>query len=183
MQLDDLIAELIDERSLEALERLTGSRHEDVLEALVEAAGEILASDEADEADDDILEGIRYHLIECKAVGLLIDALQSSRPETREFALGCLGESRESRAVPAMIQLLKDPEPSVKEAAAEHLALLTNYDFGADPEKWKEWFAKKVQGEAEQAEEDREDEARMLRLQLRGQREPGEGEGDEGDDR
>ena len=45
MSLQSLVSQLVDERSLEALERLTSSRSDEVLEALIEAAGEIIGDD------------------------------------------------------------------------------------------------------------------------------------------
>jgi HEAT repeats len=170
VSVEDVMRELVEERSLDALERVTGSRNEEVLEAVIHAAGEILASDALDETDDRIVEELRLHLVDCKAIGMLVDALQTGTPTTKEFALSCLGEIRDTTSLPAMINLLDDEDEGVRAAAAEHLALLTTYDFGQDPAKWREWLAKKVKGELEQVAEDREDQARMLRLQMRGNR-------------
>jgi HEAT repeat protein len=90
----------------------------------------------------------------------------------REFALSCLGEIGDLDAVPAMVNLLKDRDTAVRDAAAAHLALLTKYDFGHDAAKWNEWHRKRLQGLAEQVVEDREDEARRLKLQMRGKNTP-----------
>ncbi|RMG15840.1 MAG: hypothetical protein D6731_07555 [Planctomycetota bacterium] len=171
MTLGSLVSELVDERSLDALERLTGSRNEEVLEALIEAAGRILADDRSEEVDDDIVERIRDHLVDSRAVGPLTDALSGSPPEAIEFALGCLSEIGDLDAVPPMIAILEGRDPQLREAAAEHLALLTKYDFGQDAKRWREWQQRRIRGLAEQAEEDREDEARLLNLKLRGQNE------------
>ncbi len=76
MNLDERIDELVSERSLEALEALTGSRNDEILEALIQAAGELQKAETGEEADDGIVETIRQHLVECRAIGLLVDALR-----------------------------------------------------------------------------------------------------------
>lgn len=168
MSVDALVDELVEDGSLDALERLTGSRSDEVLAALVGAAARIIESEQYDETEDRIVETIRLHLVESKAVGVLIDALSTPSATTREFALACLGEIGDTTAVAPMINLLDDDDAGVREAAAEHLALLTRYDFGRDAEKWREWHRRLVKGRHEQVEEDREDEQRLLRLKLRG---------------
>ena len=170
MNLDERVDELVSERSLEALEALTGSRNDEVLEALIQAAGELQRAETAEEADDGIVETIRQHLVECRAIGLLVDALSSPDATTREFALSCLSEIGDPTPVPFMINLLGHKDPATREAAAEHLALLTHYDFGKDVAKWREWHERRIKGLEEQAVEDREDQARRLRLQIRGKR-------------
>jgi hypothetical protein len=170
MNLDDLVDELVEGRSLEALEALTGSRSDEVLEALIQAAGALMKGDTVEETDDGIVESIRAHLVECRPIGLLTDALQSQDPTTRELALGVLSEIGDPQAVPFMINLLEHKDASTREAAAEHLALLTHYDFGKDVAKWREWHERRIKGLEEQAVEDREDQARRLRLQIRGKR-------------
>ncbi len=170
MNLDDRVEQLVSERSLEALEALTGSRNDEVLEALIQAAGELQKSETTDETEDGIVESIRNHLVECRAIGLLVDALASQDSTTREFALSCLSEIGDPTPVPFMINLLEHKDPATREAAAEHLALLTHYDFGKDVAKWREWHDRRLKGLEEQAVEDREDQARRLRLQIRGKR-------------
>ncbi len=169
MSLEDLVAELVEERSFDALDTLTGSFSEDVLEALIEAAGRILTDEGSDPADDQIVERIRQHLVDAKAVGLLVDALSWSQIEVREFALSVLSEIGDYTAVDPMIRLLEDRDPRVREAAASQLALMTSYDFGMDPKKWREWEARRVKGLAEQAIEDQEDRSRRLKLRMKGQ--------------
>lgn len=173
MTLQSLVGQLVHDRSLEALERLTGSRSDEVLEALVEAAGEISADDRGDTNDGDIVDGVRAHLVELKAVGVLTDALKFPDPASREFALSCLSEIGNLDAVPPMIALLRDKDQGVREAAAAHLALLTKYDLGFDAKKWTEWHQRRAAGLVEQAAEDREDEVRRLKLQMRRKRKKG----------
>lgn len=168
MSLESLVNELVDDRSLDALERLTGSRQEDVLEALVEAAGRILGAEHSDPSDDDIVDTLRQHLVETRAVGVLVDSLQNPDLTTCEFALSCLSQIGDIKAFEPMVRLLEEGPDGTREAAAEHLSLLTSYDFGANAAKWREWQQRRVQGLVEQAEEDREDQARRLRLQMRG---------------
>lgn len=185
MNLEELVDMLVEDRSPEALEALTGSRNDEVLEALIQAAGTLLKSERADETDDGIVESIRQHLVESRAIGLLTDALASSDAMTREFSLSCLSEIADPAAIPFMINLLEHKDAGTREAAAEHLALLTHYDFGKDVAKWREWHDRKIKGLAEQEVEDREDQARRLRLQHRGKRggeDGGRRGGDEMDD-
>ena len=105
MSLENLVNELVDDRSLDALQRLTGSRNEEVLEALIEAAGRILGADRTDPSDDEIVDTVRSHLIETKPVGLLADALQSTDPTTQEFALGCLSQIGDIASLDPMVLL------------------------------------------------------------------------------
>ncbi len=170
MTLQSLVSQLVDDRSLEALERLTGSRNDEVLEALVEAAGQIKDDDRGDTNDGDIVDGVRAHLVELKAVGVLTDALKFPEPASREFALSCLSEIGNLDAVPPMIALLRDKDEGVRETAAAHLALLTKYDFGHDAKKWTQWHQRRAAGLVEQEAEDREDEVRRLKLQMRRKR-------------
>ena len=119
MSLVSLIQDLVDDRSLDALERLTGSRDDEVLEALVEAAGEIMSADSTHFSDDEIVETIREHLISTKPLGVLTDALKRPGPWTKEFALSCLSEMGDLSALTAMIDLLEDPEQRVRDAAGD----------------------------------------------------------------
>lgn len=168
MSVERLVDQLVEERSYEALETLTGSFSEEVLEVLIEAAGRIIGADRADPADDGIIEQIRLHLVDAKAVGLLADALQGSDLITQEFALACLSEIGDHAAVAPMIRLLEERDPAVREAAASHLSLLTHYDFGQDPKRWREWEARRTKGLQEQEVEDREDRSRRLKLRMKG---------------
>jgi hypothetical protein len=165
--LQDVVDQLVDDRSFDALDRLTGSKSDEVLEALIEAAGRLINSPRFDDDEDRIVETIRSHLVESKGVGVLVDALKGNDEATIEFALACLSEIGDTLAVPNMIRLLEGKSDATRDAAAEHLALLTHYDFGKDPTKWREWYAKLVAGRHEQVEEDREDKERLLRLKFR----------------
>ena len=86
---------------------------------------------------------------------------------TCEFALSCLSQLGDIAAFDPIVRLLEEGTPGAREAAAEHLSLLTSYDFGASPKKWREWQKRRVKGLEEQKLEDREDQARRLRLQMR----------------
>lgn len=183
MNVDDLIDALVDERSLEALEQLTLSASDEVLEALIHAAGRVSVDDDLETEDDRIVEAIHQHVVERRPVGILMDALASGDAPTREFALGCLSEIGDVKAVPAMINLLADKDGDVRDAAAEHLALLTHYDFGKDPAKWRAWHERLLKGQEEQAKEEIEDKQRLLRMQMKGYRgKRGESDDDNPDD-
>jgi len=168
MSLQKVVDELVEERSLDALERLTGSNNEDVFDALVFAAGRILSADHADPADDEIVEELRHRLIEVKATAALIDALSVPEPVTQEFALACLSEIGDMVGFEPMLRLLEEGAPEIRPVAAEQLSLLTHYDFGADPVKWREWQNRRVKGLVEQEIENREDQARLLNARMKG---------------
>ncbi|MGE0710363.1 MAG: hypothetical protein AB7N76_26255 [Planctomycetota bacterium] len=169
VNLDDLVDQVVEERSFEALERLTGSRSEAVLDALVEAAGRLLGADEPDDADDEIIETIRLRLVETKATGPLIDALHpDADPTTQEFAMSCLAEIGDMIAFEPMLRLLREGRKGAREVAAGQLTLLTNYDFGMDAEKWREWSDRRLAGQEAQEVEDREDLSRRLNLRMKG---------------
>ena len=180
VNVDDLIEQLVEERSLEALEELTMSESDIVIEALVHAAGRLSQDEDLDESDDRIVDSIRQHIVGRKPVSVLMDALPNGDATTREFVLSCLSEIGDTKAVPAMINLLGDKNPDVREAAAEHLALLTHYDFGKDAAKWRDWYGRLVKGHEEQAQEEQEDKQRLLKMQMKGYRgKKGEGDEDE----
>ena len=79
------------------------------------------------------------------------------RPQVEQAV--SMGEARAP-----MVKMLENSDATTREAAAAHLALLTKYDFGQDAAKWREWETKRIQGLVEQAVEDREDQARRLKL-------------------
>lgn len=170
MNVDDLIEALVEERSLEALEELTMSGSDEVVEALLQAAARLILNEDYEDTDDRIVETIRQHIVRQRPVGLLMDALASGSATKREFALACLSEIGDTKAVPAMVTLLGDKDEAVVEAAAEHLALLTHYDFGKDAERWRDWHGRLVKGQEEQAKEAQEDQQRLLRMQMKGYR-------------
>lgn len=157
-RIEELVEELIDERSLEALERLTGSNHERVISALIEVAGTIIEDDRAEESDDTIVEEIQAHVVKAAQIGPLVDALENNKnPNVREFALACLGEIGDLTATEPMIDRLEDEEPGVREAALEHLTLLTDQDFGPDPAPWRKWLETVAEREKLRVQEQREE--------------------------
>lgn len=156
-RIGELVDELIDDRSVEALERLTGSKNEGVLAALIEAAGRIVDDDRSEEIDDTIVEEIQAHLVKCAKVGPLVDALEHKKPSVRELALGCLGEIGDTGAAGPMIERLEDEDPGVREAAAEHLTLLSDQDFGMDAAAWRKWLENVAEREKERVKEAREE--------------------------
>lgn len=181
MDLEDLIEALVEERSTDALETLLGSKAEVVLEALVNAAGQILKAETQEDVDDQIVEEIRGHLVEAKAMAILTEALGSPEATTREFALSCLSEIGDTGAAAAMVNLLESKDAGTREAAAEHLSLLTHYDYGQDVAKWREYVERRAKGVVEQAAEDEEAAQRLLRLKIRGKRGPDKDKGDRDD--
>jgi HEAT repeat protein len=151
----ELVDEVVDDRSVEALERLLGSNHDSVLAALIEAAGSIVDDDRSEEVDDTIVEEIQAHLVKCAKIGPLVDALQNRSPSVRELALACLGEIGDMGAAQAMIACLEDEDPGVREAAGEHLPLLSDQDFGPDPAAWRKWLETVAAREKERVREER----------------------------
>ena len=101
VSVQDVVDQLVEDRSLDALERLTGSKSDRVLEGLVEAAGRLINAPMFDDEEDRIIETIRQHLVDTKCVGVLVDALRIYDDEaTVEFALACLSEIGDTKAVP-----------------------------------------------------------------------------------
>jgi len=158
-RIEDLCEELVRERSMEALERLTGSKADRVLAALIDSAGAILEADTPQDEDDTILEEIQAHLVKCAELGPLTDALEAAaaKPSSKEFILGCLGEIGDPSAAEPMIVCLEDPDAGVREAAAEHLSLLTDHDFGIDPIAWRRWLEAQDDLAKQREQEEREE--------------------------
>jgi hypothetical protein len=187
-RIEELAEELIRERSMEALERLTGSKDDRVLAALIDAAGDIIDAETPQDEDDTILEDIQAHLVKSAEVGPLIDALNSESSSIREFALGCLGEMGDITAAEPMIDRLADKEASVREAAAEHLSLLTDQDLGEDPAAWRQWLTEQAElakvREADEREESKQRaKAKTKVLDVKIDEDEEESEGDDDDDR
>ena len=130
----------------------------------IEAAGEVVDSGQLDENEEQILETIRAHLLECKAKGPLVDALGATgnHKAAREFALSVLSELGDQSALPDMIPLLRDPDAGVRASAAEQLALLTNYDFGDDAEKWNDYYNRLIRGRLAYEKEEEEERKEKL---------------------
>ncbi len=156
-RIEELCEELVRERSMEALERLTGSKADRVLAALIESAGEIVEAEVPQDEDDTILEEIQAHLVKCAELGPLVDALEGAKPAVKEFVLGCLGEIGDPAAAEPMIRCLEDPDKDVREAAAEHLSLLTDNDFGVDPIAWRNWLEAQDALSKQREQEEREE--------------------------
>jgi hypothetical protein len=186
-RIEDLVEELVRERSMEALERLTGSSADRVLSALIEAAGSIMDADTPQDEDDTILEEIQAHLVKCAETGPLIDALESPKPCIREFVLGCLGEMQDQSVAEAMINRLEDEDAGVREAAAEHLSLLTDNDYGTDVVAWRKWLETQAvlakQREIDEREESKaRQKAKTKVLDVRIDDDESDEEGSDGDD-
>jgi hypothetical protein len=159
-RIEELCEELVRERSMEALERLTGSKADRVLASLIEAAGEILEAESPQDEDDTILEEIQAHLVKCAELGPLVDSIEGAKPSVKEFVLGCLGEIGDPAAAEPMINCLEDPDQGVREAAAEHLSLLTDHDYGIDPIAWRNWLEAQ-DGLAKQREQEEREESKQ----------------------
>ena len=159
-RIEELSEDIIRERSMEALERLTGSKDDRVLTALLDIAGQIMDAETPQDEDDTLLEEIQAHLVKSAEIGPIIDALASDKPSIREYVLGCLGEMGDLTAAEPMIDRLEDPEASVREAAAEHLSLLTDQDLGSDVATWRQWLTEQAElaqvREADEREESKQ---------------------------
>lgn len=75
-----------------------------------------------------------------RSVNALIRAMEDVDADVRENAAVSLGRLRSRRAVEELIIALQDPRPQVGESAAEALRSITGRDFGADVDKWTEWW-------------------------------------------
>lgn len=186
--IEELCEELVRERSMEALERLTGSKADRVLASLVEAAGEILDADSPQDEDDTILEEIQAHLVKTKELGPLVDFLETAKPSVKEFVLGCLGEIGDPAAAEPMIKCLEDADQGVREAAAEHLSLLTDHDYGIDPIAWRTWLEaqdglskQREQEEREESKQRAKAKAKVLDVKVDEDEEGGDSDDDDDD--
>jgi len=69
-------------------------------------------------------------------------AMDGSQPvQNRGLAVEALGETRDPVAVPALMPLLDDPDPSVVDAVRMALIKVSRQDFGTSSEKWRGWWA------------------------------------------
>ncbi len=80
----------------------------------------------------------------------LVPVLQDEDPFVRQLAMQVLGDFGAVEAVPALLDVLEDPNPIIRKSAAETLVRLTGYDPGYDPrgseaerkkavKKWRDW--------------------------------------------
>ncbi len=80
----------------------------------------------------------------------LVPVLQDEDPFVRQLAMQVLGDFGTVEAVPALLDVLEDPNPIIRKSAAETLVRLTGYDPGFDPRgseaerkksvrKWRDW--------------------------------------------
>ncbi len=67
--------------------------------------------------------------------GKTLNCIRSSPADLACYALGALGDRR---AVPVLIELLRDPD--LKESAQQGLEVLTEQRLGDDPDKWTVWW-------------------------------------------
>ncbi len=78
--------------------------------------------------------------------------IDSETPIVRARAVGLAGRSPDTRALPALVSRLNDPDPVVRLAAHEELRKRTGRDFGYRPwgtpeersgaiDRWKAWVA------------------------------------------
>ena len=65
----------------------------------------------------------------------------SEAVQNRGLAVEALGETRDPVAVPALMPLLDDPDPSVVDAVRMALIKVTRQDYGTSSEKWRAWWA------------------------------------------
>ena len=79
-----------------------------------------------------------------------------------------LAEIGDMVAFAPLLKVLEEGRGDLKGAAAEQLSLLTNYDYGPDAQKWREWNERRIKGLEEQRAEDEEENARRLNLRLKG---------------
>jgi hypothetical protein len=79
-----------------------------------------------------------------RSVVPLIGALTDEHPYTRRRAAASLGNLQDFRAVDPLVKSLRDEDTFVQKYALEALIKLTGQQFGNDPEKWQEWWKKRI---------------------------------------
>jgi hypothetical protein len=88
----------------------------------------------------------------------IYDYLQHEDPRVRATAIRMAMETRNSRAVPFLIDRLSDTEPQVRMFAGSALKTMTDQDFGWKPyeppdqrrdaiRKWRHWWADQAETE------------------------------------
>jgi len=73
-----------------------------------------------------------------EAIGPLIDAVRTAHNSVRYPAVSALGELGAEKAVPALIEALKDA--GLRSVAADALRSITGEEFGSAYEPWKRWL-------------------------------------------
>jgi len=87
-----------------------------------------------------------YYPVICRMIGdiygpeALIKALGDQAWRLRSQAARTLGRLKAAAATRPLVQALADPQPQVRQEAAEALKSLTGQDFGRDREAWANWL-------------------------------------------
>ena len=87
----------------------------------------------------------------------LVGMLRDEDPFVRERAMSVLGDFGHVDAVPALLDALEDPLPTIRRTAADTLVRLTGFDPGYDPRgtkgerdkaitRWRDWISSQAAG-------------------------------------
>ena len=75
------------------------------------------------------------------AIKMLQKSLKDQVPEVRLTAVESLGVLDRREGALAIVPLLEDSDPGIREAAYQRLIGLTGEDFGADQKAWRDWIS------------------------------------------
>lgn len=125
---------------------LMSGPHEEIAKVQGELAAEAERARSADKAIRHKAVGMISQRNHIEALPLLREALQHADGETRFLAVRGLSMLRSRGAIPPLVAAVGDADGIVKSTAAEALGALTGRaDLGADPQKWREWWAAAAQ--------------------------------------
>ena len=80
-----------------------------------------------------------------EAVELLVERLGAEEDRWVRIQIAtALQETRDKKAIPALIEMLSDEDLDMKLAASRALQGITNEHFGTDPSKWANWWKEKT---------------------------------------
>ena len=77
-----------------------------------------------------------------RVIGRRIARLKDDNPHVRQRAATTLGAMKDPRAVPPLIDALRDKDAQVQENAAEALKNITGQDYGKSKLRWSAWWGR-----------------------------------------
>ena len=75
--------------------------------------------------------------------------IHSSDPALQRVAVLCAGKLRDSRFVPALVTMLQNGDPVLRQSAHWSVRQITGLSFGPAPDRWRAWFEREQRWWAE----------------------------------